>query len=463
MPQPNLLFVFADQMRRFDMGCAGNPQVRTPNMDRLASEGLMATQAIANCPVCTPSRATMLTGRYPLAHRAVANDLPLPTDVPGIGTLARQAGYRTGYIGKWHLDGVPRDRFTPPGPRRHGFDYWAVWNCSHQYFDARYYRDTPDPIPIDGYEPVAQTELALQFLAQRDDRPFCLFVSWGPPHDPYDQVPAKYQSLYDPERLTLRGNVRDLASTTNDRARAFGPARCVAYYYAAITALDDQLGRLLAGLDELGLAQDTIVVFTSDHGDMLFSQGWLKKQHPFEESVGIPFLLRWPAHVPAGLTTGALLDTASFAPSLLTLMQLTPDGGMQGDDLSAVMLGEANAGPSAVPIMDVVAVDESVAQGLREWRGVRTTTHTYARWLDGEPWVMFDNATDPLQMHNLIDDKASQSLRKQLAARTDAWMDRLGDPGHAWDRVIRELGLTDVWNARVTELPWGRRPEPLEP
>ncbi|HEV7214049.1 MAG TPA: sulfatase-like hydrolase/transferase, partial [Chloroflexota bacterium] len=209
--RPNLLFVFADQMRGMDMGCAGNGEVVTPSMDRLAREGTRFSHAFANCPVCTPSRAILLSGCYPLTTRVIANDLPLPEDIPTIGASFQAAGYRTGYIGKWHLDGVPRDKWTPPGPRRHGFDDWAAFNCSHNYFRPnKYYRDTPEPVMAEGYEPEVQTDLALAFLAERDSRPFCLFLSWGPPHDPYPMLPARYKALYDPQRLTLRPNVQAL-------------------------------------------------------------------------------------------------------------------------------------------------------------------------------------------------------------------------------------------------------------
>ncbi len=115
--RPNILFVFADQMRGMAMGCAGNPQVITPNLDRLAAQGTRFSHAYANIPVCGPCRGSLLTGQYPLTHRVVANDLPLPEDAVTVGELFKAAGYRTGYIGKWHLDGIPREKWTPPGPR----------------------------------------------------------------------------------------------------------------------------------------------------------------------------------------------------------------------------------------------------------------------------------------------------------------------------------------------------------
>lgn len=197
-PKPNLLLVFADQMRGMAMGCAGNADVKTPVMDRLAAEGVRLTNCIASVPVCGPNRACLLTGSYPTTHRVLANDLALPTSTETLGTLAKAHGYRTGYVGKWHLDGVPRGKFTPPGPRRFGFDFWAVYNCTHDYLHPKFYRDTPDLLEPKGYEPEVQTDLGLEFLeAQKGaDSPFCLVLSWGPPHDPYDAVPEPYRRLY---------------------------------------------------------------------------------------------------------------------------------------------------------------------------------------------------------------------------------------------------------------------------
>ncbi len=368
--KPNLLFIYCDQMRGQAMGCAGNTQVRTPYLDRLASQGVMFTNAIANCPVCTPNRGVLLTGKYPLSHKAVANDVPLPPDDASWGNVLRDAGYRTGYIGKWHLDGVPRDRFTPPGRRRHGFDYWAVWNCSHAYFNAKYFRDDPEPIHIDGYEPDHQTDLAIDFLRGRSDQPFFLIISWGTPHAPYQEVPEEYRRLYDPDKLELRPNCAD-----PDR-------RALADYYAAITALDHNVGRLMDALDEMDVERNTIVVFTSDHGDMLWSQGQIKKERPWEESILVPFIVRWPDAVPEGKSHDALLSTVDVMPSLLSLMGVSVPQGVEGTDLSAAMRGEPCYGPVSAFLTIPVTVDQAVAAGIGEWRGVRTKRYTYARWWD---------------------------------------------------------------------------------
>ena len=205
---PNLLLVFGDEMRWHDMGHTGNVDVVTPSIDRLAGEGVSFTHAIANCPVCTPSRGSMLTGVHAHRHGALSNDVPIRTDLPTLATVLRDRGYATGYIGKWHLDGLPRNRFTPPGPRRLGFEHlWAVWNCHHDYFNGRYYADTTEVHRMLGYEPDGQTQLAIDFMDRHRNDPFALALSWGPPHGPLQLVPERYRLQYRPEALTLRPNV----------------------------------------------------------------------------------------------------------------------------------------------------------------------------------------------------------------------------------------------------------------
>lgn len=170
---PNILFVTADQMRAQALGCMGNIQVQTPNFDRLASEGVLFTNAISSFPVCTPARAMWFTGRYPTTTGVISNDIQLPPDEITSAEVLKGMGYKTVYIGKWHLDGPVRKGFTPPGLRRQGFDYWAAANICHDYFNAFYYMDSPEPIHIDGYQPDHETALAIQFLQDhRKDRFF---------------------------------------------------------------------------------------------------------------------------------------------------------------------------------------------------------------------------------------------------------------------------------------------------
>ncbi len=454
--QPNILLVFADQMRSGMTGVEGNHHVPTPAIDQLAREGVWVRQCIANSPVCGPCRGTMFTGTYPLRHGVISNDLAVRTDLPTLGTVARDAGYRTGYVGKWHLDGVPRSKFTPPGPRRLGFDdFWAAYNCSHSYFDAKYYRDTPELIRRDGYEPVVQTDLAIKFLEQSagDDKPFCLVVSWGPPHDPYRELPEEYRAMVDPATVRLPGNVmhRD-----NPLARPLEIRRTFADYYGAIAALDAQLHRLLETLDRLGQAENTLVVFTSDHGDMLWSHGWMKKQSPYEESIHVPMFIRGPG-IGGGTQSNRLLSMVDLMPTLLGLAGLNVPASCQGRDLSGTLRSAARDGGNAsdddaVLIMNQFSHDEATAQQMPEWRGVRTNRYTYVEQAGRAPWLLFDNQADPEQMRNLIGEASHEKVRDDLARRLRALLEQTGDPFVSGEELLSRAGLAETWAYRTAHM-----------
>ncbi len=435
--RPNLLYVFADQMRGSALG--GEP-TRTPHLDRLAAQGLCFRHAIANTPVCTPSRGSLLTGRHALTCRCLANDLRLPEDERSIADELHDAGHRAGYIGKWHLDGISRHMFTPPGRRRHGFDdYWAAYNCNHQYLDCRYYEDDDPALKrVARYDADVQTDQAIGFLERfqegcRTGTPFCLFLSWGPPHDPYRQVPTEFLEMYPPEEVALRPNAEGA-----DRA-------AIAGYYAHVTALDRNVGRLMDALDRLGLAENTLVVFSSDHGDMLWAHGRLNKQQPFEESIRVPLVMRWPGRLPAGEVRDTLISVADYAPTLLGLLGQPVPAAMNGLDLSGVLLGRSHLEPSSVLINNYVAFDQ--ARAYQPWRGVRTRRHTYARWLQGGA-LLFDNERDPYQMRNLMAEPGHEALAAELEGELQGWLRRLGDDFAPGEEHLRQLGQWEEWLIR---------------
>jgi len=442
---PNILFVFADQMRGMDMRCAGNPDLITPAMDRLAREGVRCSRHYSNCPICSPNRATMLTGTYPTTHRLLFNDVPVRTDLPSLGSLARSRGYAAGYVGKWHMDAGPRDRFTPPGPDRLGFDdFWAAYNCHHDYFDTKYYLDTPDLIRKPGYEPEIQTDLALDFIRRQHalQKLFCLALSWGPPHNDYGLVPEKYRALYDPDRLTLRPNCRPIPRSSLDPQWSHRPT--TRDYYALISSLDDQLGRLLAELDRLQIADNTLVVFTSDHGDMMWSQGLLYKCVPFEESVQIPLLVRWPGGLPAGRTCSSVIGSVDLLPTLSGLLGWDLPASCEGLNLAPQLQGRPAAGETEAVFLGfynkyVFRPDFPVP----EWRGLRTPRHTFAQRVDRSCWMLYDNETDPYQQRNLADAPSAAGLRAGLARQLDQVLRAIGDP------FLDGPGMSRHFNVRV--------------
>ncbi|MBP8912027.1 MAG: sulfatase, partial [Phycisphaerae bacterium] len=267
--KPNVVFVFADQWRAQAVGYAGDPNARTPNLDRLAGRSVNFTNAVSCCPVCSPYRASLLTGQYPLTHGVFLNDVPLRDEAVSLAQACRRAGYQTAYIGKWHLDGNHRSAFIPR-ERRQGFEFWKALGCTHAYNNSFYYGDEDVKLQWQGYDAIAQTREARQYIRDHaGGPPFLLVLSWGPPHDPYGTAPQKYRDLFDPERIALRPNVPE---QDRDKAR-----QAAAGYYAHIAALDDCIGELLDTLRQTGIERDTIFVFTSDHGDMLYSHGCQNK------------------------------------------------------------------------------------------------------------------------------------------------------------------------------------------
>jgi len=417
--RPNILLILPDQMRGQALGCMGDADVRTPHLDRLASEGVLFRNTFANTPVCCPARAILLTGQYPHKNGMVANDLRLRESATTLAEILAAEGYRTGFIGKWHLDGGPRlPGFVPPGPRRQGFQFWAASECSHTHFAPVYFRDTPEPIADKRFEAEVWTDRAIEFLRQAPGQPFFLEVAMGPPHDPYG-APQTYMKRHDPAKVSVRPNWVE--------GTAGAGRKEIAAYDAAIEAVDDQIGRLLQALRELKLEDDTIVLFTSDHGDMLGSHGQRLKRKPWEESIRVPGILRYPSRIKGARQVDALFSHVDVAPTLLALCGLPVPPAMQGSDLSPVALGQADRGPDSAFFQIFVPF---AGDGTpHPWRGVRTAHAMYARTRSG-PWVLYDLNKDPYEQTNLAADPAHAALRAQMETKLTDWMTRIGD---SWD------------------------------
>lgn len=451
--RPNVLFIFSDQQQARTVSAYGGALVRTPAVDRIAAEGCRFDNAISVYPVCSPFRGMLMSGLYPMRNGVVGNDTPLSDGLPTFGKLFREAGYRTGYIGKWHLEST-RTGFVPHR-RRQGFDdFWAVHSCNHEHFNSPYYMEDPDKeLTHRGYEPDSQTGLAIGFMREsvRSGTPFCLGLSFGPPHNPY-KAPRKNEARFRPASdIPLPPNVEEREivdellrtdrrpiTAKQKRQRAHARARLdnddrirkeiLRGYFGACEALDSCVGRLLDALDELGLAEDTIVVYTSDHGDMVGAHRMSLKQWPFEESINVPFVVRYPRRIAAGRATEAFLTPVDIVPTLLALAGVPFDADQfDGQDLSRQATGGAGEERGSAPIMKMVHGGNPWIQcAVRPWRGVRTERYTYAE-LEGEPWVLFDNQEDPYQMANLIRDAERAALRGKLKAEMQGWREKTGD------------------------------------
>ena len=440
MKQPNVVFVFADQWRAQAAGYAGDPNVKTPNLDALANESVNFVNAVAGCPVCSPYRASLMTGQFPLTHGIFVNDVYLSEEAVSLADAFSVAGYDTAYIGKWHIDGHGRSSYIPP-ERRQGFDYWKVLECTHNYNDSPYYAgDSDQKLFWEGYDAIAQTRDAQNYITEHDDgKPFLLVLSWGPPHNPYGTAPEEYRALYDPENIQLRPNVPD--------THAKQAKKDLAGYYAHCSALDACVGDLLVSLKEKGIEDDTIFVFTSDHGDMLGSQSQQRKQRPWNESIVVPFLLSYPAML--GRQPGeleALIDAPDIMPTLLGLCDLPVPETVEGLDFSGYIKGAESPSDGAAVIMCPHPFGEWILRkdGGMEYRGIRTLRYTYVRTLKG-PWLLYDNQEDPYQLTNLINRPECSEIQAEL----DAWLQRKLDAMN--DEFLPGMDYIQKWNYPVNE------------
>jgi arylsulfatase A-like enzyme len=458
--QPNVLFVLCDEWRSQATGYNGDTNVIAPVLGRLAKESISFDNAVSGCPVCCPARASIMTGQYPLTHGVFINDVELKPHSPTLAETFARAGYRTGYIGKWHLYGSPDGKYgrrlaPVPADKHLGFEYWKACECSHDYNHSLYYQGSdPTPHYWPGYDAFSQIEDACRFMEAhaKPSEPFFLFLSLGPPHFPLDTAPQQYRALYHTRALQLRPNVPE-----NKRAEAEAGLRG---YYAHIAALDTCLERLLTKLERLNIADDTIVVFTSDHGDMMLSQGLTTKLYPWDESVRIPFLLRYPRQL--GRRARRLktpLNMPDMMPSLLSLAGLKIPDGVQGRDLSALAKGRRDDdGNDAAFINLPVPITEARRYGFAAYRGLRSVQYTYVRSIDG-PWLLYDNQADPFQKRNLCNRREAAEVQSNMERQLTARLRSLNDEFLPAEEYVRRAGVGHYREVNVkvnfTESPWG--------
>ena len=439
--QPNILYIFADEWRAHDTGYAGDPNVKTPNLDKLASQSLNLSHAVSGLPVCCPYRASLMTGRYPIGHGVVVNDMELDPELPNLGTSFSEGGYDTAYIGKWHIYGSPDGKFgrrKSPVPSSHllGFQSWRGFECNHDYWESTYYEDgSTEPKRWEGYDAFAQTNQAMDFIESKgeEDAPWLLMLSWGPPHFPLHTAPEEYRQRFEGKEIILRENVpEEHQEDAKEELRG---------NYAHIEALDDALGRLLETLDKKG-ADNTIVIFTSDHGDMFRSHGLKTKLYPFEESIRVPFLCRWPAGFgEKGRDVPLPIDAPDVMPTLLGLCDLPQPDGLQGKDYSKVFKGEQEVGPKDCAILNAPIPFTWLKHfGFSAYRGVRTQTHSYVRLEDGRG-LLYDLENDPYQLDNLYDSSENDALQGELESLLQKRLSEIGDDFEPSEVLVERLGV----------------------
>jgi len=434
--KPNLLLVFTDQ-QSFDMlGCYGNEQVQTPHLDRLAKEGVRFEYCISSTPVCTPMRGMLLSGQHPLKNGAFCNDIcMLPGKGKYFGEVLRDNGYRTGYVGKWHLYGGDRNRGVPAGPYRYGFDDVFLSNNCQLNFDpdVAFYYDpqTGKPIKFNKWEVYGQTDQAEQFIRESpEDTPWALFVSWHPPHDHkggrYTTLP-ELERLYDPARIKRRPSQAD---TPELRKNMQG-------YMAMCTGCDIAFGRLIDTLKEQGIYDNTVLVFTSDHGDLHGAHGrpWTKS-FPEDESCRVPLIVRYPEKLKPR-SSELLVGTLDLMPTILGIMGLPIPETCDGQNLTPHILSGDDDAVASVPLFYFIP----------SWRGVFTKDFTYSKrgplkGKDKIDWnTLYDRRADPHQLTNRYYDDAYAAKRAELDTLTDEWLARFEDPFLNGHDLVKRLGF----------------------
>ena len=435
--KPDIIYVVSDQHRGQAMAHMGDVNLRTPNLDALANEGASFERAYANCPVCTPSRGTIFSGRHAHAGPVQGFWNNWTSAGPSTATILRQHGYHTAYFGKWHCgivrDQVPRAVRDVGGggartPERHraGFQDWNAYECINRHNSAFVYRgrDT-EPTMVNGYETDGLTDMAVEYLDEYDrDNPLFLVLSPNPPHFPFT-VPEQWMR-FDPEELEVRPNFPD-----NDPKWR----ETLAIYYAMIENLDWNIGRLREALARR--SRETILVYTSDHGEFLGSHGHLcAKEEPHEESIRVPAVFHCPGRIPAQGKIDGLFSLVDLLSTTLGLIGIEQPQHLQGTDFSPALRGMSFQGPDRT-LIEMVGNPRWRLE-LRDWRGLVTNDWKYAFYETGDE-VLFDLRNDPWEKHNLAREqpeqreKMRQMLLEELARTREPYFDVVIQHGTAPD------------------------------
>jgi arylsulfatase A-like enzyme len=464
---PNVIILMPDQLRYQSCGFS-DPRAMTPNIDRLAREGMRFTNFVSSTPVCSAFRASLLTGKYASSTGMVVNELRLNPNHDTFAHVLKAAGSRTDYIGKWHLwshqagnHGVVENNFVPPGPYRLGFDdFWAAFNFGHDNYRYSYWTDSPKELHGTEFSPTHFTNMAIKQIQRhaQADESFAMVVSYSPPHDPWGRknVPPEWYDKFANVKLPLPETWQEEPDPYMDRNTNKAKwlttwkanlSDMMRVYYAQTAALDEQIGRLLDALRETGQEKNTIVIFVSDHGEMFGAHGRVFKMTFYEEAARVPFIIRWPGHVPAGAVSDACMATPDIMPTLLALCGRKIPAAVEGMDLSHLALGRPGPEPEFA-LLQGMGHTYLWNDGF-EWRALRDKQFTYARYLTDGKELLFDNKNDPLQKTDLTADAAHAGKLAELRRKMQAKMAAIHDDFKpcSWyrdhwtdDRVIMRAG-----------------------
>ncbi len=435
MSRPNIIWFLVDQMRTQSLGIAGDPNARTPTLDRLAREGTWFRQALSGSPLCSPARGAFLTSRYPYECVPELN-CRIPEDQPLVSECFQDAGYHCAWFGKWHVDhheNVARPaEYTVPREYRRGFDTWIAYENNNQPWDCLVHghrnNEEVAHYRLPGHETDCLTDLLLDWVGQHRDDPFFACVSVQPPHNPH-VAPRDDQAFFSPAQMQLRPNVPSIPGL-RDKAREE-----IAAYNASVHQIDRNVQRVVDFLQESGLSDSTYLVFFSDHGDLLGSHGHFRKQTPEEESIRIPFLI-WGGSELGGAQAGgrcgknpdALLNHVDVPVTTLGLAGLAPAADMRGYDYSGAVTGRPNPVPE--PESAFLQLPRDFPWGpapMRAWRGIVTKDGWKYVCREGAVWRCHHLIEDPYEEVDLAERWEVRHEQHRLQAILARWLDETGD------------------------------------
>ncbi len=461
--RPNILFIMTDDHASHAMSCYGSRINRTPNLDRIAEGGMRFDNCFCTNSICTPSRAAILTGTYNHVNQVTTLATPMDNRLQTFPKLLRASGYQTAIFGKWHL-GTGEDHCPT------GFDDWAVLPGQGRYHNPEFIFKGPHGgtrRTVQGYVTDLITDMSLDWLRKRDpDRPFCLLCHHKAPHRPWypdEKHAAMFLNEEIPEPETLQDDYANRASAAaaaamrvgvhmnstdlkcevpselpEDVLRRWAYQRFIKDYLRVVASVDDNVGRLLDYLDKEGLTENTVVIYTSDQGFFLGDHGWYDKRFMYEESLRMPFILRYPAEVQSGSINDDIVLNVDFAPLFLDLAGLPIPEDMQGRSFRPLLHGDT---------------PQDWREGLyyRYWMhkahhnvyahyGIRTKRYKLIYYYSDalgqagaidetyEPeWELFDLQRDPHELNNVVDDPAYADVVQTLKRELHRLQDEVGD------------------------------------
>ena len=448
---PNLLIIHTDEHNFRTLGCYrdllppeqalvwGKEAVcPTPHIDRIAAEGALATSFYATTPVCSPSRSALVSGMYPQNTPVVQNNIPMRGEVVTFAEILRRQGYATGYAGKWHLDGTGKPQWKPE--RQFGFTdnrymfnrgHWKQMEETAEGPRVKARKNGKPNYDVNGADEKSFTtdflaDRCVEFIAAHKAEPFCYMLSIPDPHGP-NSVRPPYDTMFskiafeDPR--TMHKPAAGLPSWGKKQVQHLKPG-LMAQYFGMVKCVDDNVDKILRALQAQGLLDRTIVIFTSDHGDLCGEHGRHNKGVPYETSARIPFVIRYPARIAAGTVVRQALSCVDVLPTIIHLMGFKTTGAEQGRDASALFTtGRAPDGWNDVAFFRSTGRDKNG----RTWLAAVTPRHKLVYSGQDEPWL-FDLQEDPDEVINFFADPAYGDVVRDLSKELIAYADRHGDP-----------------------------------